>query len=193
MDLCRNQSQQKHRHNQPTNLIKMSMFNLRDSLSDSGFTNRVDSVFAALGSGSIKSPEDGSVERIKRNETPSFDQDQYKRSIKPTERNAKQRKFDDDFKHPAEFLRPQSRDSSAEGGSRDYRRSDGERGSNSRRIGGWRGGARGRVTGSGRGRGGVPDYKKNPDKWTEYSLADVDNVTDRSNTAAAFQFLKTIK
>ncbi len=169
------------------------MFNVPDSLSDSVFTNRVDSVFAALGSGSIKSPEDGTGERINRNETPSFDQDQYKRSIRPKERNAKQRKFDDDFKHPAEFLRPPSRDRYSEGGSRDERRSDGDRGGDSQRIGGWRGGARGRGTGGGRGRGGVPDFKKNPDKWTKYSLADVDNVTDRSNTAAAFQFLKTIK
>uniref|UniRef100_W8CAD2 U5 small nuclear ribonucleoprotein TSSC4 n=2 Tax=Ceratitis capitata TaxID=7213 RepID=W8CAD2_CERCA len=35
----------------------------------------------------------------------------------------------------------------------------------------------------------VPDYKINPQKWTKYSLADVD-ISDHTNTAAAFQFLK---
>ncbi|XP_017475786.1 PREDICTED: uncharacterized protein LOC108366036 [Rhagoletis zephyria] len=35
----------------------------------------------------------------------------------------------------------------------------------------------------------TPDYKVNPQKWTKYSLADVD-ISDHTNTAAAFQFLK---
>ncbi|XP_053955508.1 uncharacterized protein LOC128861407 [Anastrepha ludens] len=35
----------------------------------------------------------------------------------------------------------------------------------------------------------IPDYKVNPQKWTKYSLADVD-ISDHTNTAAAFQFLK---
>ncbi|XP_011181376.1 uncharacterized protein LOC105211565 [Zeugodacus cucurbitae] len=37
----------------------------------------------------------------------------------------------------------------------------------------------------------VPDYKVNPQKWTKYSLADVD-ISDHTNTAAAFQFLKAM-
>lgn len=35
----------------------------------------------------------------------------------------------------------------------------------------------------------VPDFKVNPQKWTKYSLADVD-ISDYTNTAAAFQYLK---
>ncbi|XP_001841831.2 uncharacterized protein LOC6030977 isoform X1 [Culex quinquefasciatus] len=38
----------------------------------------------------------------------------------------------------------------------------------------------------------VPDFKKNPHKWTKYSLEDVD-TSDRSNTAAAFSFLREIE
>ncbi|XP_055608283.1 protein TSSC4 [Uranotaenia lowii] len=38
----------------------------------------------------------------------------------------------------------------------------------------------------------VPDFKKNPHKWTKYSLEDVD-ISDRSNTAAAFSFLRQIE
>ena len=50
------------------------------------------------------------------------------------------------------------------------------------------------TVGGGRGRGRfVPDHKKNPNKWTKYSLADVDLVTDRGNTAAALDFLKDLR
>ncbi|XP_055533939.1 protein TSSC4 [Wyeomyia smithii] len=38
----------------------------------------------------------------------------------------------------------------------------------------------------------VPDFKKNPHKWTKYSLEDVD-TSDRSNTAAAFTFLREME
>ena len=72
------------------------------------------------------------------------------------------------FKHPAEFLKPERRDNTSFRG----------------RGGRGRGGGRGSF---------VPDFKKNPDKWTKYSLEDVGNVTERSNTAAALQFLQTIK
>lgn len=38
----------------------------------------------------------------------------------------------------------------------------------------------------------TPDYKMNPEKWTKYSLEDVDNedMTESSNTKAAFAFLE---
>lgn len=41
----------------------------------------------------------------------------------------------------------------------------------------------------------VPDYHRNPHKWTKYSLDDVSNedMTDRSNTRAALSFLKELK
>jgi len=41
----------------------------------------------------------------------------------------------------------------------------------------------------------VPDHRKHPDKWTKYSLADVspDDMSDRSNTKAALQFLNKLK
>ncbi|XP_040151487.1 uncharacterized protein LOC120893576 [Anopheles arabiensis] len=41
-------------------------------------------------------------------------------------------------------------------------------------------------------RSNLPDYKRNPHKWTKYTLEDVD-TSDRSNTAAAFSFLKQME
>lgn len=38
----------------------------------------------------------------------------------------------------------------------------------------------------------LPDFKKNPQKWTKYTLEDVD-TSERSNTAAAFSFLREIE
>jgi hypothetical protein len=42
---------------------------------------------------------------------------------------------------------------------------------------------------------GVPDYHKNPHKWIKYSLGDVssEDMSDRSNTAAALLFLKEMQ
>ncbi|XP_050524596.1 uncharacterized protein LOC126896139 [Daktulosphaira vitifoliae] len=39
----------------------------------------------------------------------------------------------------------------------------------------------------------MPDYKLHPHKWTKYSLADVNEMNDKSNAAAAFAFLKEMK
>lgn len=41
----------------------------------------------------------------------------------------------------------------------------------------------------------IPDYHKNPHKWTKYSLDDVSNedMTDYSNTRAALSFLRELK
>jgi len=39
----------------------------------------------------------------------------------------------------------------------------------------------------------VPDHKKNPQKWVKYSLASTSDVTDKSNSAAAFSFLREIE
>ena len=38
----------------------------------------------------------------------------------------------------------------------------------------------------------MPDHAKNPSKYTKYSLADAPNVSDRSNSQAAFAFLKEL-
>lgn len=38
----------------------------------------------------------------------------------------------------------------------------------------------------------APDYTKNPSKYTKYSLSDVPNVSDRSNTQTALSFLKEL-
>ena len=38
----------------------------------------------------------------------------------------------------------------------------------------------------------VPDYTKNPSKYTKYSLSDAPNVSDRSNTQTALSFLKEL-
>ncbi|XP_050301438.1 protein TSSC4 [Anthonomus grandis grandis] len=38
----------------------------------------------------------------------------------------------------------------------------------------------------------IPDFKKNPHKWTKYSLEDVQDVTEESNTKSAMDFLKQL-
>merc|ERR1712087_961417 len=38
-----------------------------------------------------------------------------------------------------------------------------------------------------------PDYMKNPEKWKRYSLEDVEDVTQKSNSAAAFAFLDDLE
>ena len=41
----------------------------------------------------------------------------------------------------------------------------------------------------------IPDYQRNPHRWKKYSLADVtqDDMSNASNTAAAFSFLKSVR
>lgn len=39
----------------------------------------------------------------------------------------------------------------------------------------------------------VPDFKLHPHKWTKYSLADVNDMNDKSNAAAAFAFLEEMQ
>jgi len=160
------------------------MFNLRGASSGTEFSGRVDDVFSALGSGSVKTPSD-----YKDINKPDFDRQQLERNIKPDRQNLNKRQWNQDtdykvpitkdkdadkskdgsgFKHPAEFLRPDRREASPGGRGRGGR---------------YRG-----------GRGGLkPDFKKNPGKWTKYSLEDVDTMTNRQNTSAALQFLKSIK
>lgn len=137
------------------------MFELRDTQQPgSNFSGRVNDVFSALGSGSVKPPDKSDDKDIPK---PDFDQQQLYRSTKhsrPDKTLERKAAGGGRFKHPAEALRPQHR--------------------GNRRL--ERGGGR-----------SIPDFKKNPGKWTKYSLADVDNMTERSNTAAALQFLQTIK
>ncbi|XP_030749320.1 protein TSSC4 [Sitophilus oryzae] len=38
----------------------------------------------------------------------------------------------------------------------------------------------------------MPDFKKNPHKWTKYSLEDVQEITDESNKKSAMDFLKQL-
>jgi len=164
------------------------MFALRDTLSDSNFSGRVNDVFSALGSGSVKQPDQSDKQDCNKS---NLDKQKPNQSNKPTDRQLpshqrrdeerKSRNDNSRFKHPAELLR------AADGGG--FRGGEGYQGY------GGRGGNRGHGGRGGQGNRGrrVPDYKKNPGKWTKYSLADVDNMTDRSNTAAALQFLSTLK
>lgn len=39
----------------------------------------------------------------------------------------------------------------------------------------------------------APDFKLHPHKWTKYSLADVNEMNDKSNAAAAFAFIKEMQ
>lgn len=38
----------------------------------------------------------------------------------------------------------------------------------------------------------IPDFKKNPHKWTKYSLEDVQDITDESNKRSAMDFLREL-
>jgi len=38
-----------------------------------------------------------------------------------------------------------------------------------------------------------PDHKRNPQKWTKYSLADTPDMCDKSNAAAALSFLRELE
>ncbi|PSN57653.1 hypothetical protein C0J52_05420 [Blattella germanica] len=44
-------------------------------------------------------------------------------------------------------------------------------------------------------KGNIPDYQRNPHKWVKYSLGDVsqEDMSDRSNTAAALSFLREME
>eukprot|EP00090_Calanus_glacialis_P002165 TRINITY_DN11627_c0_g1_i1.p1 TRINITY_DN11627_c0_g1~~TRINITY_DN11627_c0_g1_i1.p1 ORF type:complete len:218 (-),score=98.67 TRINITY_DN11627_c0_g1_i1:65-718(-) len=55
-----------------------------------------------------------------------------------------------------------------------------------------RGGGRGGRGGRGGG-GKMPGFKKNPSGYTKYTLADVPELSDRSNSSAAFDFLRKLK
>lgn len=39
----------------------------------------------------------------------------------------------------------------------------------------------------------APDFKLHPHKWTKYSLADVNDMNDKSNAAAAFAFIREMQ
>jgi len=165
------------------------MFHLRDALSGSEISGRINDVFSALGSGSVRQPDRSDN---KDTDKPNFDRHQLERSKGQTSTANQTNKRGDEeeggsrganegdrsrkgeFKHPAEFLKPSHREEKS--GRRTGQEARGGQQS--------RGGRKGRY---------VPDHKKNPDKWTKYTLADVDNMTDRSNTAAAMQFLQNIK
>nr|XP_023027130.1 protein TSSC4 [Leptinotarsa decemlineata] len=39
----------------------------------------------------------------------------------------------------------------------------------------------------------IPDFKKNPHKWTKYSIDDVEDISDESNTRTALNFLNELR
>lgn len=39
----------------------------------------------------------------------------------------------------------------------------------------------------------IPDFKKNPHKWTKYTLSDVEEISETSNTNVALSFLNDLK
>jgi len=148
--------------------VTMSQFELRDALANSDTSaehkRRVADVFSSLGSGQVKSDKDDD-ERM-RNFKPDFDRQQLERSGGSFEKKERRHEDERDNKD-REFKRPKFDDRNRD-----------------------RGGRRG----GGRGRGGrVPDHVKNPEKYTKYSLKDVPELSDRSNSAAAFDFLRKLK
>jgi len=174
------------------------MFELRDALSGSGFSGRANDVFSALGSESVKTTEKSTNKEDNSNR--SFEEYQLERTMKQTNKRQQltetvtQKSQPDNeqtdadetsrrqFKHPAQFLRPEHR---RHGDRRQLQQS-------------CNGSYRGAASKQNRhrpykARNRVPDFRKNPDNWTLYSLADTDDLTERGNTAAALQFLQTIR
>jgi len=151
------------------------MFHLRDELANQPFGSRVKDVFANLGTGLIKHD--------------STDAEDTKNKDKPEDKH-KRVKYSNDKNRPN---LPVHSDAAGSTGS------DNESGRSVekepeyepfKRPNNWKKPAQLKRRGK-----FVPDHKKNPGKWTKYSLADVspDQLSDKSNTRAALQFLSKLK
>lgn len=166
------------------------MFHLRGTESSAEFSGRVSDVFAALGTGSVKRHTEQQEDLSLR---PDFDKQQLARAVRPAPPPPAapvDRRDAEEFKRPSPVVprRPATDD-------RQQRRwsSGRDRDNDSWRRGGGGGGGGG---GGRRGRGAaLADHRRNPQNWTKYSLADVttDQLSDRSNTSAALDFLKQLR
>lgn len=120
----------------------------------------------------FKVKHDDSRDGVEREARPDFEQQQMERSGRGSGswRRGEERegeKGEEEFKRPRLSQSPSSNPRRGRGGS------------------GFRGG--------GGGGGGVPGFRKNPGGYTKYSLADVPEMSQSSNTAAAFDFLNQLR
>jgi len=162
------------------------MFHLRDEIANEQFGGRVKDIFGSLGTGLVKTdPESGAPDNggklenepsssVKANKRPKYSDDSEK-STSAMNRCGGARS---DTKIKDESTRDDVRERAEK---RDDRNVFKKPGGNFRHL---KAKSRGHY---------VPDHRKNPDKWTKYSLADVDQMTDKSNTRAALDFLKQLK
>jgi len=161
------------------------MFHLRDEIANEQFGGRVKDIFGSLGTGLVKTdPESGAPDNggklekepssVKANKRPKYSDDSEK-STSAMKRCGGSRS---DNKMKDESTRDDVRERAEK---RDDRNVFKKPGGNFRHL---KAKSRGHY---------VPDHRKNPDKWTKYSLADVDQMTDKSNTRAALDFLKQLK
>ena len=175
----------------------MSEFQLRDALASAEFSGRVSDVFASLGSDKVKQTNTEASEEEHSKEwsppkhctmlikfykislfffspivvfclmtdilKPDFDRHQFERSAG---------KHRPGFKRNEELREEE----------RDFKKPKFDSRNDNRRGRGGRN--KGRV---------VPDFEKNPSGYTKYSLKDVPEVNQRSNSAAAFDFLRQLK
>lgn len=141
---------------------------MRDSLAGVEFSDRVNDVFSSLGSGLVKHDDE---DQKSRNAKPDFEKQQLERCLKAAGVSKQQQercfKPQEEEEEGQEFKRPRL---VAENVGRGMGRG-------------------GKVHGPAR----TPGWKKNPEAYTKYSLADVPELTNSGNTAAAFDFLSKLK
>lgn len=152
------------------------MFHLRDEIANEQFGGRVKDVFGNLGTGLVKTdagPKDENQEtkEIKANKRPKY-------SDTASEQRRASRERDEE-----------KRDNTPVG---DEKKRDDARGRHDTRDEFKKPSQNFRPKMKARSRY-VPGHRKNPDKWTKYSLADVDQMSDKSNTKAALDFLSQLR
>ena len=147
----------------------MSEFHLRDSLASAEFTGRMKDVFAGLGSSQVQcdTADQQAAARL-RDSKPDFDKEQLERAGAGAGAGGSRG-----------TIRPARQQDSALDQDQQFKRPRLDRGGR-----GGRGGGRG---------GRQPGHVSNPNGYTKYSLADVPELSNQSNSAAAFDFLNSLK
>lgn len=147
------------------------MFRLKETESSVEFSGRVTDVFAALGTGSVKTHQESPAELRENSKRPDFDKQQLARAVRHGAAASRKSERTDQGEAAAAFKRPAPIS----------RRVDANAAKLQER--------------SKRFAAGPPDPRRNPRNWTKYSLADVttDQLSDRSNTSAALDFLKELR
>jgi len=169
------------------------MFHLRDELANQPFGSRVKDVFANLGTGlvqhndqaeDVKNRDKSELKNIKNQDKPEHNS---MKSEEKSEFRNKRVKYSKD--RSTANVCSNSKESDQDSGRSVEKDPEYEP---FKRPNNWKKPAHAQIKRRGKP---VADHRINPDKWTKYSLADVspDQMSDRSNTKAALQFLHQLK